>query len=96
VVAGNTNFKSSGKSYASKEKQMAAYGQLPRSIRATLANAAFDWAAYPIHHRFERGQRTAKEYVAMIKKWDRNQIAKDKACESRIGLEPRRQRRAAH
>jgi hypothetical protein len=95
-VAGNANFKTSGISYASREKQMAAYDQLPRSMRDALANAAFDWAAYPIRQRFERDQRTAKEYVVMIKKWDRDQIAKDRARVWGIESGSRRQRRVAH
>jgi hypothetical protein len=94
-MANNANFKASGTSYASREKQMAAYDQLPCSIREALANAAFDWAAYPIRRRFERGQRRAKEYVAIIRKWDRDQIAKDRVRVWRIGLGPRRQRRGA-
>lgn len=74
----NANFRASGVSYASNEKQMAAYDALPRSIREALANAAFDWAAYPVKQRFERGKMTAKEWVKHIAKWDREQIKKDR------------------
>jgi hypothetical protein len=65
-------------SRASKANQWAAYDRLPPSVRAALQNAAFDWAAYPIHRDFERGVRTAKETVKAIREWDRKQITKDR------------------
>jgi len=74
----NANFKSGSSSYASKEAQMAAYDALPRSVREALANAAFDWAPFPVNKRFQRGQRSAKELCKDITRWDRDQIAKDR------------------
>lgn len=73
-------------SYASKEKQMAAYDALPKSMREALANSPFNWAAYPIKQRFERGALNAKTWVGLIAQWDAEQIAKDR---TRVwGLEP--------
>jgi hypothetical protein len=74
----NANFKSGSLSHASKQAQMDAYDALPRSVREALANAAFAWAPYPVHTRFQRGQRSAKELVKDIHRWDRDQIAKDR------------------
>lgn len=88
-----TNVHRSGSvSYASKEKQMAAYDALPRSMREALANSAFNWAAYPIRQRFERGQITAKTWVGLIEKWDRDQIAKDRTKVWGLAPEPRGRR----
>jgi hypothetical protein len=56
----NAGFTGGRSSYASLEKQMAAFDRLPRSVRAALADAAFNWAAFPIHRWFEAGRYTAK------------------------------------
>ncbi len=71
---------------------MAAYDALPKSIREALANAAFAWAPYPIKYRFERGTKPAKEWVKLIAKWDRDQIAKDRTRVWGLPPEPRGQR----
>jgi hypothetical protein len=65
-------------SYASTEKEMAAFDRLPRSVRAALADAAFNWAAYPIRRWFEAGCYSAKALVKQIDAWDRKQIARDR------------------
>lgn len=67
-------------SYASREAQMKAYDSLPRVIREALANAAFDWAPYPIARRFNRATRhdMAKRLAADIARWDADQVAKDR------------------
>jgi hypothetical protein len=88
-MSGNTNFRSGSVSYASKDKQMAAYDKLPPTIRQALANAAFNWASYPLHQRFQRGSRTAKEWAKLIAKWDADQIAKDRTRVWGIEPEPR-------
>ena len=85
----NAKFKASGVSYASKAKQMEAYDRLPASVRAALANAAFDWAPYPIRRWFEAGRFSAKEIVKKVAKWDRDQIAKDQSRVWGIKPEPR-------
>ncbi len=77
-MAGNSGFKSGSVSYASKDKQMAAYDALPKSIREAMANAAFNWAPYPVKQRFERLGRGAPYWVEIIKRWDAEQIAKDR------------------
>jgi hypothetical protein len=76
-MASNTTLSGGRKSYASREKQFAAYDRLPRSVRAALANAAFDWAPFPIRHHFERGRYTAKRLVELVAIWDAQQIARD-------------------
>ena len=91
-MAGNSNFRASGVSYASNEKQMDAYDRLPPSVRAALANAAFDWAAFPLRRRFERGQYTVAELVKKIDNWDRDQIAKDRPRVWGLPTEARRRR----
>jgi uncharacterized protein DUF6525 len=77
-MRGNSNFSAGRASYASLENQMAAFDRLPRSVREALANAAFDWAAYPIRSRFESGRMSAKAIVQAIGQWDRKQIDKDR------------------
>jgi hypothetical protein len=74
----NANFRSGSVSHATKAQQMDAYDALPRSVREALANAAFAWAPFPVNKRFQRGQRTARELVKDIHRWDRDQIAKDR------------------
>ena len=37
----------------------------------------FDWAAYPIKRWFDQGRFTAKELTEHIRRWDRDQHAKD-------------------
>jgi hypothetical protein len=70
-------------SRASKANQWQAYDRLPPSVRAALQNSTFDWAPYPIHRAFENGQRTAKETVRAIAKWDAAQIKRDRKRVSR-------------
>lgn len=77
---GNSTFTGGRPSYASLDKQFAAYDRLPRSVRAALAGALFDWAAYPIWQRFERGSVTAKQLVKNIANWDAQQAARDQSC----------------
>ena len=77
-MSGNGYFKASSVSRANRQKQMEAFDRLPPSVRAALANAAFDWAPYPIRRWFEAGRFTAKELVKRIGKWDHDQIAKDR------------------
>jgi hypothetical protein len=91
-MSGNARFRSGGVSYASKDKQMAAFDALPKSIREALAGAAFDWAPYPVKLRFERGTKSSKEWVKLIAKWDRDQITKDAKRVWGIEPEPRGKR----
>jgi hypothetical protein len=44
------------------------YEQLPRSARAALANARFNWATRSLLSKFERGALNAKQLVAYIQK----------------------------
>lgn len=74
----NSSFSSGSYSYASKDKQWAAYDSLPPSIRRALQDAAFNYAAYPIKRRFEAGSNTAKDFVKKIAQWDRDQIKRDR------------------
>jgi hypothetical protein len=74
----NSGIKGARASYASLEKQMDAYDRLPPSVRAALAGAAFNWAAFPIRRWFESDRYTAKELIKRIGAWDRNQIIKDR------------------
>ena len=69
-----------GASYASREKQMAAYDSLPRSAREELANGYECWAAYPLAYRWNRGQyKDATALVATIKRWNKERAEKDPA-----------------
>lgn len=67
----------SGSYRSSTENSMRAFDKLPRSARAALAEAAFDWATQPFLTAFNRGRfRTGKELAAYIKKIDPDQVAK--------------------
>lgn len=67
-------------SYATREKQMAAYDALPASVRKTLADGYGNWATYPIHQWWERGRfKDAASLVRLVKKWDADQAASDRA-----------------
>ena len=78
-MSGNANFRADGTSSASKDKQWSAFDQLPRTIREALAEAAFDWAAYPILRWWNSGRyKTAKDLAKRIKQWDSDQIKKDR------------------
>jgi len=76
----NASHKGGGRvSTAPNEKQMAAYDALPKSVRETLANALFDWPAYPIRKSWERGYyKTAKELSQRIRQWDKNELKRSK------------------
>ena len=75
-MSGNSKMKGARVSHASRQKQMEAFDRLPPSVRSALANAAFDYAAYPIHRKFEAGYYRVKALVALIAAWDRRQIKK--------------------
>jgi hypothetical protein len=47
------------------------YDQLPRSVRAALQNARFDWATRNFLKRFELGQIKAADLVKYIESIDR-------------------------
>jgi hypothetical protein len=84
----NAGFTGERASYASTEKQMAAFDRLPCSVRAALADAAFNWAAYTLHRQFEAGGYSVKDLIKQIDAWDRKQIARDR---TRVwGVEPAR------
>jgi hypothetical protein len=76
---GNSNLKGTGVSTASVEKQMEAFDRLPASVRTALADAAFNWASFPLRRRFEAGHLKAKDLVKQIAIWDRDQIVKDRS-----------------
>lgn len=46
------------------------YEQLPRSARAALANAKFNWATRGMLKKFEGGRMNVKELVKYIQKID--------------------------
>ena len=55
------------------------YEQLPKSARAALANAKFNWATRNMMKRFEGGRMNAKELVKYIQKIDDDLAAKERA-----------------
>lgn len=55
------------------------YDQLPRSARAALQEARFDWATRSLLKRFEGGSMNAKELVKHIQKIDAELAAKERA-----------------
>jgi hypothetical protein len=91
----NSGIRGGRASYASTEKQMEAFDRLPRSVRAALSNATFNWAAYPIRGWFEAGRYTAKDLVKKISAWDQRQIAKDQKRVWGIEAPKRRGRRSS-
>jgi hypothetical protein len=54
------------------------YDQLPRSVRAVLQNAKFDWATRNFLKRFEAGQIKAAELVKYIDSIDRAEARKQR------------------
>lgn len=76
--------KGGGASYASRDRQMAAFDRLPRSIRMALANAYEDWAAFPIQRRWEQGvYANAKALIKTIAQWDETQRQRDRLALTR-------------
>lgn len=78
-----TNFGRGGggtPSYASNDKQMAAYDSLPRSVREAIANGYQNWATYPIARRWNQGRyKDAAALVATIDRWNREAAEEDRA-----------------
>ena len=70
-------------SYASKDKQWAAFERLPRRVRDALNQAVEPWAPYPIWRWWEAGKWSADELVALIKRWDRELTKKAEARRER-------------
>jgi hypothetical protein len=54
------------------------FDRLPRSARAAVANARFDWALMPWLRMFEAGQIKAKDLVKRIEHRDRETAAKER------------------
>jgi hypothetical protein len=64
-------------SYASKDKQWAAFEKLPRTVRDALNEAARPWAPYTIWRRWEAGKyKSAAALVKEIQRWDRDAVKK--------------------
>ena len=73
----NSTIRTASYSTASKDKQWAAFEALPKSAREALANAAFDWAPYPINRDWQAGRwKTAKALCTTIAQWDQKQMRK--------------------
>jgi len=53
------------------------YDRLPRSVRAALREARFDWATRFYLKSFERGHMSAAELVKHIQMIDRKQAVKE-------------------
>jgi len=68
---------SSGSSQETRTLQY--YEQLPRSVRAALANARFDWATRGFLKKFEGNRMSAKELVKYIERIDAELAAKERA-----------------
>jgi uncharacterized protein DUF6525 len=64
----NTNI-ATRKSY--EKRTMVYYDRLPRSVRAAVASARFDWVLSPWLRAFESGQISASDLVAHIEKADK-------------------------
>ena len=62
-----------------ERKTLHYYEQLPKSARAALANAKFNWATRIMLKRFEGGRMSAKELVKYIQKIDDEMAAKERA-----------------
>ena len=54
------------------------YDQLPRSVRAALQNARFDWATCKFLKQFEAGRFKAVELVKIIESIDRAEARKQR------------------
>jgi hypothetical protein len=69
----NTNI-ASRRTY--EKRTMAHYDRLPKSVRAAVANARFDWALNGWLRAFERGQISAPALVAHVQTADKIETAK--------------------
>src|SRR4051812_9875580 len=54
------------------------FDRLPRSVRAVVSSARFDWSLKAWLNRFERGEVSAKELAATIASVDATQAAKER------------------
>lgn len=69
----NTNIASK---MAFEKRTLAYFDRLPRSVRAAVANARFNWCLNGWLRAFERGQMNAAELVAHIEKADKIETCK--------------------
>lgn len=69
----NTNI-ASRRAY--EKRTMQHFDRLPKSVRAAVAGARFDWTVSPFLRAFEHGTMTADELVAHIKQIDLIESAK--------------------
>ena len=63
---------------STETKTLHYYEQLPRSVRAALQNARFDWATKSFLKKFEAGGMKAKDLVKHIEKIDADHAAKER------------------
>ena len=63
---------------AVEKRTMDYFDRLPRSARAAVAAARFDWALMPWLRPFEAGQMSAKDLVKRIEHRDRETAAKER------------------
>jgi hypothetical protein len=63
---------------AVEKRTMDYFDRLPRSARAAVANARFDWALMTWLRPFEAGQIRAKDLVERIQHVDREAAAKER------------------
>jgi hypothetical protein len=63
---------------AVEKRTMDYFDRLPRSARAAVAAARFDWALMPWLRPFEAGQINAKDLVKRIERHDKQAAAKER------------------
>ena len=76
-MAGNSGGAASERYY--EKRTMDYFDRLPRSVRAAVANARFDWTLHNWLTQFERGQLKAPELVKRVNEVDRTEAAKTRA-----------------
>lgn len=54
------------------------YDRLPRSVRAVVAAARFDWALRAWLLQFERGRKSAKDLVKEVRRIDAEHAARER------------------
>lgn len=61
---------SSGSSGPTWQNNLKAYDRLPRSVRKALQDANQDWACTSLLAEFNRGEISAPDLIARVKRWD--------------------------
>lgn len=77
MASSNSGGAASDRTY--EKRTMDYFDRLPRSVRAAVADARFNWAIHSWLMQFERGQIKTAELVKRVNEVDRTEAAKTRA-----------------